>query len=674
MPFLVVPPLPNLTVEIAFDSGFATPEGDRTWTDISDYVEGASSVDITYGRADELSTPDPNTCSLTLDNRDGRFTPAKSSSPYFPDVKKGKPLRVTVTYAGVDYIRFTGYVNEWPLVWPDGSSAASTVTISASSRRARLGQTAPLTSAIRAAYLATGPEAYWPLSDDRSNRIGQTVFLDITHSLASAEATQLLAGFFTNITYAPRINQGALGPTDEGEMVVFPKAPAGAWAQYVGGGGVMKINTAGQFTAECVVRLFPTTPPAGENVWMVPFVVAANNLRQEVSVYAFDSTNTGGTRFLGIQMITRDENGSNVEEPTFFLSTSDDVYGIATDGELHHWAVACYSSVLCILYLDGVEVAFSILSTTTFDRQFDSLGIGVRMENGSMNAGHMAVTDRALRDDDFAPLSNELLAHADAATAASETPEERVIRVAGRIGVPADEIEVEDTIAGTLGSQPEASRSAAEVMDEVATSTGGVLYDTREGHLALQARNHRYNAASAFTLSAVLQEIQGDLTITDDHRYTINTVEYSRSGAQGSVPATVIDQDSIDAFGVFAQTYTVVAEADTEVEAFATDRLYRYADPDPRVSTVAVDVVNLDAPQRALVLGADIGTRFGIASLATQAPTDPMHLFLEGYSESITATSHTLSANTTPGDIYQNVFTLDDPTLGVLDAGNVIAY
>ena len=55
---------PDLTVEIAFDSGFATPEGSRTWTDVSDYVEGASSVDITYGRADELSTPDPNTKSL----------------------------------------------------------------------------------------------------------------------------------------------------------------------------------------------------------------------------------------------------------------------------------------------------------------------------------------------------------------------------------------------------------------------------------------------------------------------------------------------------------------------------------------------------------------------------------------------------------------------------------
>jgi hypothetical protein len=39
-----------------------------------------------------------------------------------------------------------------------------------------------------------------------------------------------------------------------------------------------------------------------------------------------------------------------------------------------------------------------------------------------------------------------------------------------------------------------------------------------------------------------------------------------------------------------------------------------------------------------------------------------MPLFLEGYSESITAASHTLTANTTPGDVYTNVAVLDDPS------------
>src|SRR4051812_19367515 len=110
--------LPNVKVEIAFDSGFSTAEGSRTWTDVSAYVEGSESLEIGYGRSDELSVPDPNHLTVTLDNRDGRFTPAKASSPYYPNVKKGKPIRVTVTYNAVAYVRFVGYIDAWPLVWP----------------------------------------------------------------------------------------------------------------------------------------------------------------------------------------------------------------------------------------------------------------------------------------------------------------------------------------------------------------------------------------------------------------------------------------------------------------------------------------------------------------------------------------------------------------------------
>lgn len=86
--------LPDVTVEIAFDSGWSTPEGSRTWTDVTDYVELSESVGIGVGRADEFNIADANTLSLTLDNRDGRFTPGKTSSPYYPDVKIGRPIRV----------------------------------------------------------------------------------------------------------------------------------------------------------------------------------------------------------------------------------------------------------------------------------------------------------------------------------------------------------------------------------------------------------------------------------------------------------------------------------------------------------------------------------------------------------------------------------------------------
>lgn len=85
---------PDVRVEIAFDSGWSTPAASRTWTDVSAYVEYADGISIGVGRGDELSVADANTLSLTLNNTDGRFTPGKTSSPYYPDVKIGRPIRV----------------------------------------------------------------------------------------------------------------------------------------------------------------------------------------------------------------------------------------------------------------------------------------------------------------------------------------------------------------------------------------------------------------------------------------------------------------------------------------------------------------------------------------------------------------------------------------------------
>lgn len=65
-------------------------------TDVSQYVDLVRGIDITRGAQNELADIQPSTCSITLDNSDGRFTPDRASSPYSPNVKKGVPIRVSV--------------------------------------------------------------------------------------------------------------------------------------------------------------------------------------------------------------------------------------------------------------------------------------------------------------------------------------------------------------------------------------------------------------------------------------------------------------------------------------------------------------------------------------------------------------------------------------------------
>jgi hypothetical protein len=108
--------------------------------------------------------------------------------------------------------------------------------------------------------------------------------------------------------------------------------------------------------------------------------------------------------------------------------------------------------------------------------------------------------------------------------------------------------------------------------------------------------------------------------------------------------------------------------------AAGQDQLYRYSTPRTRISQVSVDIGDLKSSQRDLVLAADIGTLFTVAGLPSQAPASSMALFVEGYTESVSVNGgHVITFNTTPGDLYQNVFVWDDPIRGVWDS-NTWAY
>lgn len=72
--------------------------GDGTFsTDITSKVYVRDGIGITRGRANEGVLSDPATCSLTLNNRDGRFSPRKADGPYYGQLRRNTPLRVSLT-------------------------------------------------------------------------------------------------------------------------------------------------------------------------------------------------------------------------------------------------------------------------------------------------------------------------------------------------------------------------------------------------------------------------------------------------------------------------------------------------------------------------------------------------------------------------------------------------
>ncbi|MFI8297280.1 LamG-like jellyroll fold domain-containing protein [Streptomyces nigra] len=84
----------NTLVEIAF--GATLTSSGPVFTDVSQYVDLPKGIEINRGADEELSEIQPSTCRIPLDNTDGRFTAGRASSPYYPNVKKGAPIRVSV--------------------------------------------------------------------------------------------------------------------------------------------------------------------------------------------------------------------------------------------------------------------------------------------------------------------------------------------------------------------------------------------------------------------------------------------------------------------------------------------------------------------------------------------------------------------------------------------------
>ncbi len=121
---------------VAVEAGFGSSLADvlstgGTFTDITEFTDIiGSGISITRGAENEQSQIQMGTCSLVLDNVDGRFTPEYAGSPYSPGVVDGVPLRVSVATVNTNFVRNPGFeggsVDAW--TWSDGVEVSTPVT------------------------------------------------------------------------------------------------------------------------------------------------------------------------------------------------------------------------------------------------------------------------------------------------------------------------------------------------------------------------------------------------------------------------------------------------------------------------------------------------------------------------------------------------------------------
>jgi hypothetical protein len=238
-----------------------------TWTDISDWVYQRDVIKITSGQPDETTAPQPAQATLTLNNRDGRFTLRNPLSPFYGLISRNSQLRISVqsdTGTTSDLVlRFWGEVSEWPPAWdPTGTDVYCQIIASGVLRR--LGQSGVLGSVVRRYYgslrgTAAAPVAYWTCEDaDGSASLasatgGSPMAMNGFPTMASntdffgSDALPLLSlSSWTGVVSSAKIGSAAARTGsvtfNSGSGTFMPPTPSGTctpqlWAPSGGGGG-----------------------------------------------------------------------------------------------------------------------------------------------------------------------------------------------------------------------------------------------------------------------------------------------------------------------------------------------------------------------------------------------------------------------------------------------------
>lgn len=76
---------------------------DGTWTDITSDVYRRDEIVITRGRSNEEGQIGPGSCSLTLNNRSGKYSPRNPTGVYYGKIGRNTPIRVAVNH-GTAYL------------------------------------------------------------------------------------------------------------------------------------------------------------------------------------------------------------------------------------------------------------------------------------------------------------------------------------------------------------------------------------------------------------------------------------------------------------------------------------------------------------------------------------------------------------------------------------------
>lgn len=599
-----------------------------SWVNVTAYVRVSQGIRIQRGRQDEQAQPQAATCTLTLDNADGRFSPRYTSGAYYPYLKRNTQLRVSVYLDdGSTTIRFWGAVPSWPVDFDlTGRDVQATVVAYGPRRLLSIGAVplaSPYTLFVKGLSNVLG---YWPMEDGDAATVfasGLDRGLNALQSGASFAADDTFVASSALPTFTAGASFRAVFPSStpsvSGQQVRWLWRVAGTTA----GSWAIQIDTNGSHFFW--VTLAPATNAA--QVLMFNYATAAlegtgtgTTLTGSLTVgmrMSFEAVQSGADIVTSFRHIVPGDSNAYFQTDTFVASTLGSITGVRM-----FWANQLPDGTA----LPGTPDA-ATLGQVTFENNITSV-----YDSGAVLTGY-----------------------------AGETALDRWTRICNSQGIPAV---IFGSTSATLG--PQGELTPLEILDDAVYADGGLSTELVTAYgLKYRARTHMYTTlvpSPQIGLSKL-----NEVTPIDDDQALVNDVTVTRPGGS-SARAVATSGLTPASVGTYAASYTINVWGDSQLPDQAGWRMNVGAVDKPRWQ-FSMDATQLTSLLRTAVVNMLEGDIAGLTSVpvAFGGTNGGDVIRILGWTETITVTSWDFTVNAGPGAPWSEVFILDNSTFGILD-------
>lgn len=611
------------------------------WTDITQYVR-VDTVVIRRGQLSTGGTPQPATCQMTLDNRDGRFSPRYTGGAYYPYLTRNTKIQVAVLDdSGVQRVRFAGYVSEWPVYW-DQTGRESTVSIEASGFRRRLAQN---TATIPAPYkggmlgsLVTGLVGYWPMED-------------------GASATM----FGSALSGGPSSSAWTTGVTPAADNDTFDTSEA--IAELTDGGSVSFTVPDYATTAAVTVRcLTKVSGSGGGIVWRIDtsgahfFAVEFAPATNQVAIAMYNYAATGGV-ITGTPEYTR--------SATWSVSGHQDILeGCRFSIELRQNGTGIDNNIVTYSPNHTAGTSFAVVDTIPSSTLGKCTKVTILADPLSSGAtatiGHVSVQ---------ATTSVPSIYDISAAVINAyngEAASTRVVRLCNEQGIPANV----DAGLGSVALGPQQKgMTFLDLIDDIALCDDALSTEyVTDFAIEWRARSDMYSRNPVGSFVYGVSGFPDAIQPVDDDQLVENDVTVVRTDGASARATQTTGNLGTATIGAYAVEYDLNLWVDSQVADQAAWRLTKGTIDAPRYPVLRYDVrIPTSSAARNSFIAMREGDTIAVSGLPGFAGAASQRLRVLGWTEEIQNARWIFTLNCVPADPWDHVFILNDASWGILD-------